>query len=581
MQPSKQRSIKYYILFTDKEKKTSTIPFGELCGTLDIILNRNSFYGLTAHHKVIHELDRNRYAVSGKLNQAISKLAVGGLTPAQILLKLRGEGQHHLTWSAVHYIWREAVKHNFMFHDDPYESVIEGVNRASHLSLVMHHTARFSLAVKTSIGDIVLSKFDCTKVFIDSTLKTNRSKLELFTVIVSVCGTGFPVSYLLLEQCTDENRRMDMLTVFLKSLKVNLPNLKPVFFFTDKDKGQMKAISEVYQLVPSLCYWHMKRAVKRRLAKFRSQEDMKFSKEDEKKLMFIISRHFNIHPFFCGQSIDQIYAWACVEIKSKYDTAEHGPLYSYLMDNWYGYDGRLSLSWERRNPSHIPFVRTTMFVEGHWSTLKKNYLILHNRPRIDFLLYILDAKLLPKFIGSYYLLIDGKQHPAWYKAMVKEWREKGQRDASGVPYQTNFIAWVSNCPSFSLSKFLLYKNLVRGIEPPMCRDIEINGMPTFWIFRKEADRRYPRVEKEKEGWNNEREMVLSGCTEVKFFIPPSEESPTKTDTDEKVRGIADWFHYHVQELSGNVAGREQMSYIYKNIIPELAEYRSSVEKKFE
>ena len=73
----------------------------------------------------------------------------------------------------------------------------------------MQHTAPYAVAVTTKIGEYVLSKLHCTEAFIDSTYKTNRSKLELLTVVDSAFGVCFPVAYLLHKQATDDSRRGD------------------------------------------------------------------------------------------------------------------------------------------------------------------------------------------------------------------------------------------------------------------------------------------------------------------------------------------------------------------------------------
>ena len=81
---------------------------------------------------------------------------------------------------------------------------------------------------------------------------------------------------------------MDVITEFLTALKQSLPNFNPLFFFTDKEKGQMHAIRASFGLPPSLCYWDMKRAIRRRVAKFRADKHLEFSKIPEK----ILSRFY-------------------------------------------------------------------------------------------------------------------------------------------------------------------------------------------------------------------------------------------------------------------------------------------------
>ena len=119
-----------------------------------------------------------------------------------------------------------------------------------------------------------------------------------------------------------------------------------------------------------------------------------------------------------------------------------------LVKFWYGDNGGLFYTWGRRDQTYIPFARTTMFVEGHWSSLKRNYLIYHNRPRLDFLLYIIDVKMLPRFYGLHDMIRVGKINPSWYKSLLSEWDKKRSRDFIGAVYFTDFKRWTCNCASF-------------------------------------------------------------------------------------------------------------------------------------
>lgn len=151
---------------------------------------------------------------------------------------------------------------------------------------------------------------------------------------------------------------------------------------------------------------------------------LQLSSEEEKILSSVLSRHFNLHPFFCGYSLDKLFSMALQEITGLYNSERHEALYLYLLSCWYGADGEFFKQWGRHTEQYVSFARTTMFVEGHWSALKRNYLIYHNRPRLDFLLYIIDVKLVPKFSAVFDLIRYGKVVPAWYKALRKEWNKK-------------------------------------------------------------------------------------------------------------------------------------------------------------
>ena len=161
----------------------------------------------------------------------------------------------------------------------------------------------------TTIGKHVLQRHECAEIFMDSTYKNNSSKFELFAVMTSVMGIGNPFAYMFLQQRTqiDWNHAAhgDVLVKFLRSLKINLPNLKPKFFFTDKTSGQMNAIKTGLGFSSSLCFWHMKRAVKKRIAKTVQEEHILISKENVQNLMQVLHKHYCIHLFLDGERTEQ------------------------------------------------------------------------------------------------------------------------------------------------------------------------------------------------------------------------------------------------------------------------------------
>lgn len=561
-----------------KRRRRESFRVEECRGSIDVLLKEGNIYSLTTQHKMNHESDRVRYKITPELSALIVSLAGQSQTPAQIIQKLRSENHLHVTWNDVHYRWKEAIKGQFMYDENPFISSVMYAKNAENFEIIFEQNAPYALGVVTSIGKQLTALFSCTEVFIDSTYKTNRSKIELFTVLVSVFGVGFPVGYLLLEQSTDDTPRMESISKYLSLLKTSLPSLKPVVFFTDKDKGQISAITSVYGITPSLCYWHLKRAIKRRLQKFRSDKDLIFTSAEEKDLLSVLSRHFNVHPFFSGHSMHQLFSSAFAEIKMRYDNEKYKPLFEYLLKNWYGEDGHLFKQWGRRCHGYVAFARTTMFVEGHWSSLKRNYLIYHNRPRLDFLLYIIDVKLLPKYYGMFDLIRDGKIVPAWFKAMRKEWNKKKGRGYSDRSYHTEIDRWICTCPSYYMSKFLICKHLIAGQELPFARELTRNSSPPFWEFKKEEGRMHPLVERlQTETCTGAVQLDDTG--EVREICLP-EESPTKSGEGGSfdMEELSTWFLEHVRELRSNPACEAQLSYVEKNIAPRLEAYRENVTK---
>ena len=90
---------------------------------------------------------------------------------------LRDEGDVFHTWSAVHHRWKEAVNSKYYFHDDAMESMVQYPRKGTNMSLLFIQTEPHAVLATTEIEKHVLSQFRCVELFIDSTYKTNRSKL--------------------------------------------------------------------------------------------------------------------------------------------------------------------------------------------------------------------------------------------------------------------------------------------------------------------------------------------------------------------------------------------------------------------
>ena len=164
---------------------------------------------------------------------------------------------------------------------------------------------------------VICEMAEVEEFHVDSTYKTNRTGHELFSIVASVNGIGFPIAYFLLRMnpinepinsndqsdptnhtiaSTDhtttintsnsptpnidntpttyaptaeeiqEATRSQLIAGFFTRLRSR--GLNPRFMFTDKDEGQIDAISQVFSgNAVRLCLWHLMRAVKLQLAK--------------------------------------------------------------------------------------------------------------------------------------------------------------------------------------------------------------------------------------------------------------------------------------------------------------------------
>ena len=141
--------------------------------------------------------------------------------------------------------------------------------------------------------------------------------------------------------------------------------------------------------------------------------------------------------------------------------------------------------WGRKVQDFLPIAKTTMMVEAHWSQLKRVYLLPHNRPRCDFLVYILSVKMLPKCAADFEMLCSGNKVPAWWRHFANEW----SRLSATAPineYKTNRLLWTCSCKGFMNSKVLLCKHLTYELSCPQYRDeIRSRSPPFLQIKRRE------------------------------------------------------------------------------------------------
>ena len=101
---------------------------------------------------------------------------------------------------------------------------------------------------------------------------------ELYVLHAEVNGTGFPLSYLFLEnngQCK-EGVRTGVIQMFLTIFRDR--GLQPKFFLTDKDFAQINAAIFTWPHCKiQLCKWHVKRAITTRLSSNKATRSSSFN----------------------------------------------------------------------------------------------------------------------------------------------------------------------------------------------------------------------------------------------------------------------------------------------------------------
>ncbi len=102
----------------------------------------------------------------------------------------------------------------------------------------------------------------------DITDNTNSKHLELYSIMGEYDNAGFPLTYCLLSTATSINlgKRKMALEAWSKCLRDKY-SVHPIFIHTDKDMGEIGALQEVWEAKINLCWWHLRQAVRTRLAK--------------------------------------------------------------------------------------------------------------------------------------------------------------------------------------------------------------------------------------------------------------------------------------------------------------------------
>jgi len=85
--------------------------------------------------------------------------------------------------------------------------------------------------------------------------------------------------------------------------------------------------------------------------------------------------------------------------------------WAYLWENWYNWSQ--FCFWARCSFSEIIVYKTTMLIESHWRTLKRDHLYKFARPRLDLLCFVITDKVVPQQLEHYYLLCNGREQPSW------------------------------------------------------------------------------------------------------------------------------------------------------------------------
>ncbi|KAF7368182.1 SWIM-type domain-containing protein [Mycena venus] len=206
----------------------------------------------------------------------------------------------------------------------------------------------------------------------------------------------------------------------------------------------------------------------------------------------MMERHYCAHPLLSGSahpSLEGTKRWAVTQMYKF--CVEHGlrEVWAYLWENWYR-NSRWEL-WARSVHPEIPVLKTTMILESHWRRIKHDFLHHFHMPRCDLLAWILIVKLAPNYYRTLDRLLTDtgryRELPSWRQNFKKVWRklEKTPITLTVNPaYKTDAKKMVCTCQSLPISRFLLCKHTVQGVEPVppvFFFEVKRQRMAPFWV----------------------------------------------------------------------------------------------------
>ena len=306
---------------------------------------------------------------------------------------------------------------------------------------------------------------------------------------------GFPLSYLFLENNGNcgNGVRTGIIIDFLLQLKTL--GLEPEFFITDKDFAQISAAHFVWKNVKiQLCLWHVKKAIEARLGSNKKPQQINYNGDaahqlfsfidplfwpslTKEKLIFcpkelrslvwkMINDHLHQHtliPTINGQFLSSTQIWTAA-VQEIYNFCQQNSLpwlWIYLWNEWYNAE-RWFLWFRARCNDKLSIFKTNMFVESHWSVLKRDFLYKFFRPCLDLVVFVIMEQVVPHNQRKFEQLFVVKREKAdWRKAFKKEWKELSTRILNNNIYLTDVKNWICGCPAFLVSRFLICKHLIQ------------------------------------------------------------------------------------------------------------------------
>ncbi|CAG8742051.1 21879_t:CDS:2, partial [Racocetra persica] len=202
-------------------------------------------------------------AVSSEIKEYIQQNKL--LTVPQIYHNIKASslnGYVHVTQQQIYYWCKRLGFNEYKLSEDQIESTIQYLFHQPTCKLIIQQPT--IIAFMTPLFN-VFPKEQITTIVVDATYNTNRLKYELYTILGIMDETRFSLSYLFLKPDQKEKRLTTLLNWFYLMKEQGMHYIKT--FLTDKDFSQITSAQIVWPHARiQLCYWHVLRAIKKKLS---------------------------------------------------------------------------------------------------------------------------------------------------------------------------------------------------------------------------------------------------------------------------------------------------------------------------
>ncbi|KAL3681632.1 hypothetical protein R1sor_024588 [Riccia sorocarpa] len=373
------------------------------------------------------------------------------------------------------------------------------------------------------------------EVLTDSTFKTNDMRFEMLALIGNLSGFGVSLCYMFYLKKTIVDEATPSVTqprgcrkglLYDWMCKLREKGLRPAFFITDKDVGQIEAAQRaIPEMHVQLCLKHCLDAIERRMVALDKSTNPYEPSTTNIVFPFIdatwgpsvgdivtgsicppeyrasvknfVAQHFNMHPLIPDLSgterpATELHELAVYEAYTFCHERGLHRFWAYLWNEWYSPD-----MWKLFSRSAKPLLcmsRTTNLVEAHWRKIKHDYLNALNRPRLDRLVYLLAKNVVGDVKISLKQFQKGREFPTWWVKFRKRLVDLAERDPSDRSYYvTDVSAWSCSCSAFVSVKYLVCKHLVLGYKEQVSTEVPVflqtyrRFEPPFYVFQSEEE----------------------------------------------------------------------------------------------